>query len=126
MIKIAGIVIISLVLTVFLKGASKEIAIFITIAATVVLLAVVSGEMKEISQTLLDLSSNIDNGKSYIELLIKILGISLLSQFVSDLCSDCGENALASQSETVSKVIILIMIIPLFESVINIVSGLLK
>ncbi len=37
-----------------------------------------------------------------------------------------GENALASQTEITSKIIILIMIMPLFEAVINTVSGLLK
>lgn len=126
MIKIAGIVIISLVLVVFLKGASKEIAIFISIAATIIILSMVSSQMFELSDKLLNISSEISNGNSYIKLLIKILGISLLSQFISDLCRDCGENALASQSETVSKITILIMIFPLFETVINIIVGLLK
>lgn len=126
MIKIAGVVIISLVLLVFLKGVSREIAIFVSIATAVIILSMVSSEMIEIADRLIDLSSEIINGNSYIKLLIKILGISLLSQFVSDLCRDCGENALASQSETVSKITILIMIFPLFETVINIVVGLLK
>ena len=58
--------------------------------------------------------------------MMKILGISLIAQFVVDLCRDAGENALASQTEIASKVLILIMTLPLFETVINIVTGLLK
>ncbi|MDE6385833.1 MAG: stage III sporulation AC/AD family protein, partial [Eubacterium sp.] len=42
------------------------------------------------------------------------------------LCRDCGENALASQTETAAKVIVIAMILPLFETVIKIITGLLE
>lgn len=58
--------------------------------------------------------------------MVKILGITLITQFIIDLCRDSGENALASQTEITSKILILIMVMPMFEAVMNIVSGLLK
>lgn len=126
MIKIVGIVLIALILTVILKGVNKEIAIFITIAASILLFVTVANDLYSIAKSLADFSSSISSTQPYIKLMLKILGISLLAQFVSDMCRDSGENALAAQSEIASKIIILILTLPLFETVINIVTGLLK
>ncbi len=126
MIKIAGIVFIALILTVFLKGVNREISIFVTAAAVLLLFVTVSNDLFGVAKALTEISSSIPSTQPYIKLMLKILGISLLAQFVSDMCRDAGENALAVQSEIASKIIILILTLPLFESVINIVTGLLK
>lgn len=126
MIKIAVIVLISLLLIIFLKDVKREFALILTIACAIILFISVAEDFFNVFEKIYTLSSGIGNVNSYISLMMKILGISLISQFVVDLCRDAGENALASQTEIASKVIILIMTLPLFESVINIVIGLLK
>ncbi len=126
MIKIVGLVIISLLLIIFLKGTKKEFALIVTIAVACVLFFWVANDMYAVVQRLYSLTTDVGEINSYISLMIKILGVSLISQFVVDLCRDSGEHALASQTEVASKVIILTMTFPLFETVINIVTGLLK
>ena len=126
MIKIAVIVLISLLLIIFLKDVKREFALILTIACAIILFISVAEDFFNVFERIYSLSSGIGNVNSYISLMMKILGISLISQFVVDLCRDAGENALASQTEIASKVIILIMTLPLFESVINIIVGLLK
>ena len=126
MIKIAAFVIISLFLIIFLRDTKREFAIILTVACAIILFVTVADDLYSVAQSIYNLSSGMNNLHSYIALMLKILGISLISQFVSDLCRDAGENALASQTETASKIIILIMTLPLFETVINIVTGLLK
>lgn len=126
MIKIAAFVIISLFLIIFLRDTKREFAIILTVACAIILFVTVADDLYSVAQSIYNLSSGMNNVHSYITLMLKILGISLIAQFVSDLCRDAGENALASQTETASKNIILIMTLPLFETVINIVTGLLK
>ncbi|MGN1202168.1 MAG: SpoIIIAC/SpoIIIAD family protein [Eubacterium sp.] len=126
MIKIAGLVLISLLLIIFLKDTKREFALILSIACAVILIITIADDFITIAKRITDLSSEIANVNTYISLMIKILGISLISQFVVDLCRDAGENALASQTEIASKILILIMTLPLFETVINIVAGLLK
>lgn len=126
MIKIAGFVLISLFLIIFLRDTKREFSILLTVACGIILFIAVADDFYSVAQSIYNLSSGINNVNSYISLMLKILGISLIAQFVSDLCRDAGENALASQTETASKIIILIMTLPLFETVINIVTGLLK
>lgn len=126
MIKLAGFIIISLLLIIFLKEAKREFAMVLTLGCAIVLFAAVADDFINILHSVYNLSSGLKNINAYISLMIKILGISLVAQFVVDLCRDAGENALASQTEIASKIIILIMTMPLFETVLNIVTGLLK
>lgn len=126
MIKIVTIVLISIVLVIFLRDVNKEFAFFVTIAASILLFSVVISEFYDVISSIFLISEGIGSINSYVKLMIKILVLVLLSQFVIDLCRDNGENALASQTELASKIIILVMIMPLFNSVLKIITGLLK
>lgn len=126
MIKIAGFILISLLLITLLKDTKKEFALILAVGSGIILFAAVAGDLYEIIESLKDISSKAGDVSVYLSLMLKILAVTLVAQFVVDLCRDAGENALASQAETASKILILIMIMPLFETVINIITGLLK
>ncbi len=126
MIKIAGFVLISLLLILLLKDTKREFSFILAAACGIILFIAVADDLYSVARSIYNLSSQVSNINTYISLMMKILGISLIAQFVVDLCRDAGENALASQTEIASKVLILIMTLPLFETVINIVTGLLK
>ena len=59
-------------------------------------------------------------------LMLKALAITLITGTLSDICRDNGESALAGITETASKIVIIVMLLPLFEIVIEIVNGLVK
>lgn len=126
MIKITAIALISLVLIIFLRNTNREFAFILTVASSLILFSIVINDFFQVIERVNEISSQIENLNSYVSLMVKILGITLITQFVIDLCRDSGENALASQMEITSKIIILIMIMPLFEAVMNVVTGLLK
>ena len=54
------------------------------------------------------------------------MGISIVTQVVCDVCRDNGASALASQTETAAKILVLSLLLPLFQTVIGIVTGLVK
>lgn len=126
MIKITAIALISLVLIIFLRNTNREFAFILTVASSLILFSIVINDFFQVIERVNEISSQIENLNSYVSLMVKILGITLITQFVIDLCRDSGENTLASQTEITSKIIILIMIMPLFEAVMNVVTGLLK
>lgn len=126
MIKIAGFVLVFLLLILLLKDTKREFSFILAAACGIILFIAVADDLYSVARSIYNLSSQVSNINTYISLMMKILGISLIAQFVVDLCRDAGENALASQTEIASKVLILIMTLPLFETVINIVTGLLK
>ena len=53
----------------------------------------------------------------YVETLFKGLGIVILTGISSDICRDSGEGTLASHIETVGKLELLLLCIPLIEEI---------
>ena len=53
----------------------------------------------------------------YIEIILKGLGIVILTQISSDICRDSGEGTLAGHIETVGKLELLLLCIPLIEEI---------
>lgn len=126
MIKLAGIIVVSLILIVFIRDTKREFSLLLSIAVGAVVFFAVADNFYSVAETIIDLASDNNEISSYISLMIKILGISLLGQFVIDLCKDSGENSLATQTEIATKIVIISMTLPLINTVINIVTGLLK
>ena len=126
MIKISGIVIIALLLSVLLRNYRSEFSLLVVICASIIIFIMISEDLNTIIMRFSEITDGVTGTKQYINLMLKVLGISLIAQLLSDLCRDSGESALATQTETAAKVIILIISFPLFESVIEIVTGLLK
>lgn len=121
-----GISVSALILAVFVRDYNKTVSTLIMIAASVLIFFQIAGGLSQVFDTVASVSSSVESAAEYIKLMMKVLGITLLTQFISDLCRDCGESALASQTETAAKIIVIVMILPLFETVINIISGLIQ
>ena len=124
--KLAGIIVVSLILIIFIRDTKKEFSLLLSIAVGILVFMSVTQEFYSVVETISSLVENSGEISSYISLMLKILGISLLGQFVIDLCRDNGENALATQTEIAIKIVIISMTLPLIETVIKIVTGLLK
>lgn len=126
MITIVGIALSALILSLFLRNYNKTISTIIIIAASVLIFFEVLSGISDIFGSIKSISHNIKPVTEYIKLMIKVLGITLISQFIADMCRDCGEGALASTTELGAKIIVITMILPLFETVIKIVTGLVE
>ncbi len=126
MIKIVGISFCVLMCALLLKNYNRTFSAILSIAGGSILFLAVSDKINDIVSAIIDVSSSVSSTAPYIKLMLKVLGITLITQFVSDVCRDNGESAMASITETASKIVVISIILPLFETVISIVSGLVK
>ncbi|MDR0917782.1 MAG: stage III sporulation AC/AD family protein [Oscillospiraceae bacterium] len=62
----------------------------------------------------------------YVGLIIKALGICIISQIVIDILNTCGEKALANIVEMTSKLALIVLAIPLFKELTEIIRTLLE
>ena len=62
----------------------------------------------------------------YIEIILKGLGIVILTQICADICRDSGEGTLAANIETVGKLELLLLSIPLIEEILDTAKTLLE
>ena len=120
---ILGIVII--ILTLQLKNIKTEYSIIIMISGCVIIFFhSISGIIKvvEILKRIIK-DTNINDGQ--IIILLKIMGISYIAEFVSDIAKDSGYSALSNQIQIYGKITILVISVPILESLINCINGLL-
>ena len=64
--------------------------------------------------------------REILQVLLKTLGICLLTQFGADLCRDAGETALAGQVELAGKLMALAAALPLIRQVAGAVTALVR
>lgn len=126
MIKVVGIVLTALIINIVLKNYSKEFTFLINIVCTIIIFTLISKDLKGIVDRLTSISNEISVLLPYIKIMLKILGISMIAQLLSDLCRDNGENTLANQTELSAKIIILLTALPLFTTIMDIMIGMLK
>ena len=55
----------------------------------------------------------------YMEIILKTLAIAYMTQISSELCRECGENSIAFGVETVGKIEIIILSLPLIDNIIS-------
>ena len=62
----------------------------------------------------------------YTSLLFKALALAILTQFCAEICRSCGEDGVASGVETVGKIQILLLSLPLMKELLEIATTLLN
>ena len=123
--RIAVIGILTAVLCKLFSKDNKEYALFLKIAATIMILISVIWYTVPIAETVRGIFGRTGADTDYLNILFKALGICYITQFAYDICKDSGENALATQIETAGKVTLILISLPLFETLMSIVSSLL-
>jgi len=123
MIKTIVIIVIAAILCVILKQQKNDLSFLISTTATVVICLVTINKLIPIFNYTYEInviSSDI------LEILIKTLGISYLTDFSSSICKDLGENGLAAGAELCGKVEIIILAIPVFSNLLEVCTSLIN
>jgi stage III sporulation protein AD len=123
-IQIAALCIIATVLCKILDGR-KDYVLFIKIAAAAAILSAVILYVAPVTDTVTAVFEQAGADKSYLNVLFKALGICYITQFASDICRDSGEGALAVQIELAGKISLLLLALPMFEALADLVTVLL-
>ena len=107
-----------------IRSIKGEMALPISICIAVFLV----GLSIAICQPLIEYISNIvePSSESYITLLFKAVGISLVASTASDICRECGENTIASKVELFGKCEILFLSLPLLKEITSFVTQVLQ
>ena len=124
-IKIVGIGLISLVIIIIVKQYKPEFAVYVSLAAGILILMMVFEKLSGIIDLLSNLASRTSVNMSFITLLIKITGIAILTEFAVSICKDCGESAIASKIDIGGKIIIVAVSVPIISSLLETVIKIL-
>lgn len=120
-IKIVGIGLIALVIILILRQYKPEYAIYVSLIAGILILTLSLGQLSGIINLLKDISSRANINTKFLSLLLKITGISFLTEFAVSISKDSGESAIANKIDLGGKVLIIVISIPIITALLEIV-----
>lgn len=123
---IVGVSVTAALLALILRQTQPAAAMALTVAAGVLLFASVLGAAIPLVQRVSSLFDGALIDTVYTQVLLKALGISLLTQTTADICRDAGESALAAKAELGGQVLLLVCALPLFEYAASLLEHLIR
>lgn len=118
-IKILGIGLISLILIIVIKQYKPEFAVYISLMVGVIIILMVVNKLTGIINLLTALSDKASINKEFLEILLKITGIAILTEFAVSICKDLGESSIANKVDLGGKIIIISISIPIISSLLE-------
>lgn len=119
LIKAVAVIIITAVLVTALRNRVGEYSFLLALAVIVIVLISSLKGLFTAIEKLRDLFLQSGNAGVYFVVALKALGISYITVFAADLCRDFGLSAMAQTAETVGKIIIFMLSLPLITAVLE-------
>ena len=114
------------VLALVLRQYRPEFAIFVSLACRVAVVLYVAQGIGQVMEELELLFSNTLLSEELIQVVLKCLGVCILTELAGQTCRDAGENAIGAKIELAGKVTLVVVSIPLFQQLINVAGTLLN
>lgn len=107
------------------KGGKTEYEIYICAGISLLIFFSVIGRISVVAERLQEITAYIDLAPVYIEMLLKMLGITFVAEFSSALCRDAGYQTIAQQIEVFAKLAVLVLGLPVVFSLLEMIKDFL-
>jgi stage III sporulation protein AD len=122
---IVGFALVVAVFAVLLRDGRPEMALLLALGFGVIVFILVLGKMGSIIDLFRDLTRRAQVDELYLITLLKIVGIAYIAEFGAQICRDAGEGSIAGKIEMAGKILILLLALPIFTAVMEVVVRLL-
>ncbi len=124
--QIIAIACIGTILALTIKSYQPHLAIVVSIATGIVILAVSAGGIAQVVQEFQSVIEKSGIDIKYFTVVIKVIGIAYVTQFAAEICRDSGESSIASKVDLAGKVVVLILTIPIITNFLELIISILK
>lgn len=124
--QVVAMAVVGTVLIIVIRQEKPELAVQVSVAAGLVIFALIIWKVIEILDDLERLAVRADLNMVFLGTLLRILGIAYITEFGTQVCKDAGESALAFKVAMAGKVMILILAAPIITTILDTVSRLLS
>lgn len=119
---IVSLGIIAAILSIVLKQYKPEYSMFISLMTGILIFITVLTAINPIVEYILQLMGSTGFDGIYAEVLLKALAVCYITQLACDCCNDAGETAIAGKLQIAGKIAVLILALPIFKSITDIVT----
>lgn len=122
---ITGLAVVTAALAALLKGRTPELALLLSVVAGALLLGMLLSQGMPVFTKLQEMFEGTGAQGEAIQILFKALGVCFVVQIACDACRDMGETAMAGKVELAGKITVLLLSLPLFDRIMQIVRQLM-
>ena len=119
MIKIIFVTLIGTFATVTLKKIDSNLSFLTAIATGVIIISMLYVDIEGLISVIKTFGSGYGVEDSQIKLLLKVLGISCVSQFGTSIAEDCGEKFIAQKIDFAGRIFIITLSVPILINLLN-------
>lgn len=119
MVRVALLGIAGVLLALQLKSLKSEYSIYLCLGVSALIFWYMTEQLGSILEGLEMIQDTLPLNAGYIRTLIKIVGITYIAEFASDLCKDAGYQAVAGQIQMFGKLSVLAVSIPILTALLN-------
>lgn len=123
--KIICAVVVGVLLAIKLKSINSPLWAYLSLALSIFVLFYILNRLSFVLDFLDDVMGDIGLESGYFEILIKIVGISYLCEFASNICRESGFIAVAGQIEIGGKMTMMVMSMPILIAIVETITSVL-
>ena len=118
-VKVGFLGIAGVLLAVQLRGSKPEYATYIGLAVSIIIFCFSMRQMQTISGQFMRIRSYLSGSEEYLSILFRVIAITYICEFSSDICRDAGYQAVAGQIEVLGKLVVMFAGLPILFAVIE-------
>ena len=123
-VSIGVLAVVAVIVALTLRPKNAEIALMLTVACSVLILVALLSQARQMIGTVNSIVAASQINTGYIAILLKVVGICLLTEFAVNTCRDAGSQSLAGNVSLAGKLLVTITALPLYTDILNTVIGL--
>ena len=123
--QLVGIAFITAVTALLLKETKPELSFAVTVTGSIILLLFAFELFRGSISIFNRIAETTGIKSSMVKIILKMVGIGYLVEFSAGILNDFGQNSVADKLVFCGKAVVLILAIPILESVLSLVSKLL-
>lgn len=122
---LVGIAVLSAVLCIIVRQYKPEMALGVSIACGILIMCSVISMLAPAAELISQLTASVGLDGGYTRTLFKALAVCYITQLGSDCCKDAGESAIAGKVELAGKAAVVVISLPVFSSLAEVVMKLI-
>lgn len=116
----------AMLLGILLKGTKPEYSVYLSLAAGICIFSYLTGKLSYLFSSVLKIQEYLPLDMEYLAALLKMIGITYISQFSAGICKDAGYSAIAGQIEIFAKLYIMVLSMPVLLAIMEAIHGFLS
>ena len=125
LIKVIGLAFVVVVAVIVVKQVKPEIAVLVGVAGSILIFFYIIDLLEQVFGVFSYILDSTGPNSELFIILLKIIRIGYLTEFSASLCADSGNSSIADKIMLGGKVVILVLALPIFTSILNIILGLI-